>query len=244
MKKYFIIPFIIFLLGLFSSCKDIINSDENINKYSIDYTYVLTDQTKSVIMPLHEGNTWIYQITEYDLNGIVTKQSLDTIFVSKEITLNNEIWFEVVDKMFNYTDSTVMVNTDLGLWYKCNPCDSMSYLEAQYPLKNSPYYAGENYFDFFYRDSTDSLVFVSETINRMANFENVSKVNIPAGTFDCIKYTNWFESKILSKAYNPSYVRYYVPDLGMIREEHYVNRFNNSSCIVILYELISYKLYE
>lgn len=244
MKNIFMVITAILIVLMVSSCDDIINSDENLNKFEIKYNYVLKNQTKSVIMPLHAGNNWIYMITKYDIKGNIESQSFDTISVTREIKINNEIWFEVINSMYHYTDSTVMVNTDLGLWYKCNPCDSLSYLEAQYPIKNSPYYAGENKFNYMIPDSNDSFILISETIHRMAKFENVPKIKVPAGTFECIKYINWFESINLSKTYNPRYTRYYVPDLGMIKQENFVNTLDDTTKIFEIYELISYQLFE
>ncbi|MBI5326017.1 MAG: hypothetical protein HZB41_12225 [Ignavibacteriae bacterium] len=245
MKKIFHIVIAFFSLLLFQSCSDIINSDDNIKKYDIHYNYVLSDQTKSVIMPLHEGNNWIFNVKELK-NGNIEKEYFDTIRVINKIILNNETWFEV--KWTNsYSNTLYMTNTDIGLWMKCNICDNKSTLEAQYPSKSSPYFACK-YDDMktiIYNDSLDEYELLTFEFYRWTNIENFTNGTILAGSFNGLKFSSNMEDKNTNVQFSLSYISYFVPDLGPIKFDNYIlgTKFEPSN-LNLSYELISYKLYE
>ncbi|OGU18153.1 MAG: hypothetical protein A2475_08810 [Ignavibacteria bacterium RIFOXYC2_FULL_35_21] len=245
MKKYLFIASSFLLLGLFSSCEDIINSDENINKYGIHYNYVLTDQTNSVIMPLHVGNTWIYNVQEIK-SGSLVREYLDTIKVVNEVLHNNEKWFEVW--WINDDNSTIfLTNTDVGLWMKCEICDNKSSLEAQYPKLTSPYLASvnDNVKTLVYDDSLDEYVVLDKNFYRWTNIENVSNVIVPAGRFNGLEYQNWLEDKNTKMQFAMSYIPFYVPDIGPIIFEYYLlGSKPEATNLNLLFELISYELFE
>ncbi|TAL68604.1 MAG: hypothetical protein EPN82_10015 [Bacteroidetes bacterium] len=247
MKNYFLIvlQLSLLLILLLSSCKDIINSDENINKYDIHYNYVLTDQTHNVIMPLHVGNNWIFNVKEFK-SGSFVREYFDTIKVVNELLQNNEKWFEVM--WINDINSILyLTNTDAGLWMKCNICDNRSTLEAQYPSLSSPYLACkyDDMHTIVYNDTTEQYEEMNYEFYRWTNIDNFSGVVVPAGSFNGLKFINGLEDKSTKVKFSLSYIPYYVPDLGPIKFEYYVLSSKvDSSNLNLLYELIRYELYE
>lgn len=245
MRSIIYLIFTITVISGLLSCNDIINSDKNINKYELHYNYVLGDQTKSIIMPLHEGNYWIFNVKELKYGKIVNEY-YDSIIVLNKIIQNNDPWFEVKWTK-NYSYSIFMTNTDIGLWMKCNICDNKSTLEAQYPSKSSPYLASK-YDDMktiIYNDSLDKYEAITVEFYRWTNIEYFENQVMPAGIFNGLKFLNSMEDNNSKLSFSLFYNSYYVPDIGPIKFEHYIlGTKPDSSNLTLIYELISYKLYE
>lgn len=212
MKK-FIYLFTIILLAIgANSCKDIIDSDDNILKEKIDYNFVLNDQKNSVIMPLQPGYKWFYKVRE---NG---KEYLDSIEVVAETEINGEKWFEVRFPMFN-GENVYMTNTDMGLWLKCGVCENDSYLIAQYPLKDKKYFAGSFETLIRYDDGNGNDVFEKDTMFKWGEYTEFGDKTVYGGTYNCIKYDKWFESKHDPSRKTAKYIEYYSVDLGPVYSE-------------------------
>jgi hypothetical protein len=231
------ILFLLFVLMLFGC-----NKDEPYDKYQkIHYNYVLNDQTKSVIMPLHIGNTWIYHVTEYDDKGNISKEFDDTIYVEKEHSINNEIWYDVSWFRYNSPNIRTLTNTNVGLIEKTD-CDSIPNLVAEFPVTHNTYLVCKNdYYPILIQDPIDTTktIVVFAKLYIWCNVESVKQYSVPAGTYDCYKYTDWGEMvrDTIYTIYNPIEISYFTPDLGLIKEEWYQNEILYRD-----YELISYEL--
>jgi len=242
MKKYFIYLIIFAAFLILNSCREIIDADPNVSITKISYTKVLDNQSTSVIMPLKPGNQWIYKVTKYDMNGSMQSQGYDTIRVLSEININGEKWFNVINPLDNAIDTTLLTNTDVGLWLKCNCNDSKSRLKAQYPVNYQQYFSG----DFQALSLTNGNTFKTymDTMNIWAKAENISNFVTPTGNYNCIKYRNWLEKKTLNAdplpdKVDPYMIEYYVPDFGLLRRDQYYPISNTANSIQVIYELVS-----
>jgi hypothetical protein len=232
MKKYLLM--LILSVFVLNSCKDIITSDDNILKKKIEYNYVVTDQGKSVIMPLHAGNRWIYKVTEKALSGQSNKISYDTILVLSEKNINGEKWFET-QYMCSAANPVLLTNTDVGLWFKCSCDDNSSYLEAEYPKFEDKYLSG-NFNTISYH--SDSMKLSFDTLQRWTDMSRFNNLSVIAGTYNGFKYHSYMicvnDPKITTLTTN-SY--FFVPNLGLVRYEQY--SINDNVNPEKVYELIS-----
>ncbi len=234
-KQIFLLFLLLVSTAAIISCDDIIDSDDNINKTKIEYDYVVTNQENSVILPLRVGNRWLYNVTEYDWRGGIDTQYYASIVVEKDTIIHNERWFYVRGWCGGADISILLTNTNVGLWFKCEPCGD-SFLEAQYPKVRNPYFSGE--ISSFVLTGEDSLL--TDTVLRWARYEEVAQLEVPYGIYDCTKYTDRIEYKITEKRYDPYQSMYFVPDLGLIKYEKY--SYGANPTIEKVYELVSHNL--
>lgn len=204
--------FFITVILVLQSCEDIINSDKNIIIKKEVYSDVLFDQTRSVIMPLHTGNTWIYRVLEYK-NGILKSQHLDSIVVLREVKINNEKWYEVWHPFISRSQNILMTNTGNGLWMRCTNCNNILLMEAQYPVTLTPYIAGSVYGTAMtgYRYN-DSISFIKDSLTRYCEWKK-SDIQYPG---ELIDYTSWYES--LTKGLKTGFkTDTYLAELGLVK---------------------------
>ncbi|MBI5326014.1 MAG: hypothetical protein HZB41_12210 [Ignavibacteriae bacterium] len=231
--------FILIIALIFISCEQ----SEVHDKYQpILYNYILTNQTKSVIMPLHIGNRWIYQVSDFNSKGDLINSGYDTIYVVKDTLIGYERWFNV--KWINYNNLRIITNTDIGLSDKYSICGGYSNNEVFYPAYYSSYLICK-YENFRYlvpppyNDTIGDFVTVSAYY--WCDIESNKIINVNAGSYNCYQYTLWTE--IICKYFNFANTiicrYYYTPDIGLIRFELY-----NYDSMYKVYDLISYKLYE
>lgn len=141
MKTFMNLLVLTFTIALIS-CGDIVDSDSNIKKTSLDYSSVLDNQETGVIMPLKVGNKWLYKVTEYFSTGEIYSSYYDSIVVKSEEYKNGEKWYKVYLPMLTTMNDVYITNTDKGLWF-INDNPISSYLIANYPIKYSKYRNGE-----------------------------------------------------------------------------------------------------
>lgn len=224
MKKLNLLIALFVISIILSSCGDITNSDPNVNTKVIQYNKVLANQVQSVIMPLKVGNRWIYRKENL---------KLDTTEVMSMIKINGEDWFNVKHiRMGNL----YLTNTDVGLWYKCE-CEGESFLQAKYPVYGNSYTTNFYYNPFiYYNDSTDKYESGIDTLYREIIMENNKVITVPKGTFNTILYKTYIKS-INKLPFNAYIYFYYVPDLGLIKIEEYLN-----GSLQFTYELVDYTI--
>ncbi len=177
------------LLFAITACEDMINADTNIIREKVEYQSVKSDQTNNVILPLAIGNTWLYQVDEFDKLGNITNSYIDSIVVYDEVLVNGERWFKMRFPMGGYGDTVLMTNTNLGLWYKCTNCDEKSALKAQYPVKDESF-IGTSYQGFIYKtDSTNGLIPINVEVQHNVDISNNIPISYNDNNFSAIKYT-------------------------------------------------------
>ncbi len=214
MKRVIYALSLIFSALIFISCSDIVDSDNNIKITEITYKEILADQENDVLLPLKTGNKWYYDVTEYDNDGSVNEEYIDSVEVISEVILGDENWFEV-SCPFLAKENIFLANTDAGLWAKCDNCGDKSFLLAKYPSKAEKFASGYPNIielpasDPAYYDRVDGLTLSKETSN--------DNIIVPKGYYDCLEFTSRFESGDNSINSYPVMHEYYSPNTGPVK---------------------------
>ncbi|HEX3024437.1 MAG TPA: hypothetical protein VHP12_04435 [Chitinophagaceae bacterium] len=182
------------------------------------------------LWPLKAGNSWVYQDSTYDTNGVLTDSYSDSTFITTQ-TINS-----IGINFFGLNDSTgwfgassfvgvdgsntslylmETTNTDPYIFFSLNPPDG--YL-------------------------TDSASFASNPSNAQSDalygFKNTFNIN----GFTCYKS----QENVTDENGNITYATvYYVsPGIGVVRIEEYSTDSNNNNALYLDYSqtLVSYKL--
>jgi len=76
-----------------------------------------TQQTQS-ILPLNQGNWWVYEIKDYDSAGTMIRLDYDTLHVISAPRFNGEQWYGVARQRYRLEpdDTVLMINRADGLW--------------------------------------------------------------------------------------------------------------------------------
>jgi len=85
--------------------------------------------TPGVIVPLKIGNLWAYKIRIFDESGAVTDSSYDTVSVTAQTLIDNELWY--IDN-----EGNVQTNRADGLWVH----SGVPYLVEKFPAKLNEFY--------------------------------------------------------------------------------------------------------
>ncbi|MEI6089772.1 MAG: hypothetical protein WCR42_04930 [bacterium] len=213
MKKYFLAINLLAFVILLSSCEDIVDADYKIKKTKISYHSVITNQENGVIMPLKVGNLWVYKITSYNQDGSLSGISYDSLLIKRDTIINNEKWFIIEEPQYKHNDLIYLTNTDIGLWYKSSEMINKSYLRAEYPIKNATY--------FIETVSDEIPELVNDSLDIWINTGIANNFSSSYGVFNCNKYTAWGHIRKADRDYNPWFVEYYSPNLGLLRTEQY-----------------------
>lgn len=210
-KIYFLM--IAAILAMFISCDDIVNSDSNIKKTSLDYSYVLDNQEAGVIMPLKVGNKWLYSVDELNENNVVFRQRLDSIVVLNEQIFESGKWYEVYFPMFSREYNVLMTNTDKGLMIHCEQCLENKFLWATYPKYGKIFYSGLKLFQI--KDAQGNPI-GEDYIKISKDAENNPIILQNGNEYKTIKYNAFVldESNKTKIFYYGD--EYYVPDLGLV----------------------------
>ncbi len=220
------------------SCDDVIDADKNVKTTPLGgeeakYTKVLSDQEHGVIMPLAVENSWLYHVRYYE-NGQLSYERNDSIFVLDKIDVNGEEWFRVSNPFVRFDNHVIMTNTDVGLWLKCNQCDSFSVLHAQYPVATTPYSSGNRITNVLYYEGGEVRVSL-DTLSMSGEW--VKSQEIPGGI--AYEYRSYYESNFFTgkRLYRKET---YIPNIGMTHGVHY----NGEGSIDMTYELVHRTNYE
>ena len=119
------------------------------------------------IVPLKVGNEWGYKVRIYNQSGAVTDSSYDTVKVTREIVIDNELWF--VDN-----DGNVQTNRADGRWIR----SEVAYLVEKFPCKLNEMYR------------------LVDTITTVRVRGVDERVRVPAGTYLSFIY-QWMQNGFL-----------------------------------------------
>lgn len=127
------------------------------------------------IIPLATGNKWVYNIKVFDSTNVQIYTDVDSSWVERDTTLDNQLWFILVDEDGPFQ---IAANRDDGYYARdvtlasgTTNIDSVgeAYLSAKYPVN-----AGES---FPNKPGFITQVLATDTL-----------VTVPAGSFSCYKY--------------------------------------------------------
>ncbi len=218
MYKYYMMIVSFIFISLISSCDDVVDADKNIKITKLEYNSLKPNQEQDVILPLKEGNKWYYKVVSNNKDEMGTFVYVDSLYVVSGPTplpeKPSEKWFIISYPFMNFAEREIyMANTDVGLWAKCNICESKSSLEAQYPITNNKYLASQFYY------SSD---YISDTLYQWTTSEQINAYETEIGKKNVIKYTTWYEGKKNQIKY-PTPLRsiYFAPDFGIVKAETY-----------------------
>jgi hypothetical protein len=75
------------------------------------------DYTSSTLIPLKEGNYWVYENSVYDSIGTLLGRAYDTITIGNAVTIDGQIWYEELRSGFIVpADSSRYSNRSDGVW--------------------------------------------------------------------------------------------------------------------------------
>ena len=131
--------------------------------------------TNDEIIPLAAGNKWVYNIKVFDSTNAQIYVSVDSSWVERDTTLDNQLWYILVDEDGPFQ---IAANHDDGYYARdvtlasgTTDIDSVgeAYLSAKYPVN-----AGETF--------SNKTGFVTKVL------ATDDSVTVPAGSFSCYKY--------------------------------------------------------
>lgn len=152
--------------------------------------------------PLTVGNYWVYEIFTIDTNNNETLTGTDSVYVSKDTIINENIYYKIIGSLF------------------CSACisyrrDSVGYIVDSYGKK---WFSWTNFTDTL---QIYSIPGYSITFFKMAHKD--SSVSLPIGifnTYDVEKIT-YFNNPSYSWG-NPRYAHnFYAQKIGLIKEREY-----------------------
>ena len=155
------------------------------------------------LIPLKLGNSWVNIVSVFDSNMVVTRTSVDSLWVSGDTTLNGEKYFMISIKsrdsggiLYLQHDVYLARNTLLGYEQLRGGFITASY---RYPVMYG-----------------DSMVISRE-----------ERVTVPAGTYNCIVYKFVGGETFVDSTYQTVYgKRYICPNIGIVKEEFSFPRSN------------------
>ncbi|MEA1980948.1 MAG: hypothetical protein U9N54_08240 [candidate division Zixibacteria bacterium] len=127
------------------------------------------------IIPLADGNKWVYNIKVFDSTNVQIYSGVDSSWVARDTTLDNQLWHILADKDGPFQIAT---NRDDGYYARdvtlasgTTDIDSVgeAYLSAKYPVN-----VGETF--------PNKTGFITEVLS------TDDSVTVPAGSFSCYKY--------------------------------------------------------
>lgn len=161
--------------------------------------------TSAYLIPMKEGNQWIYEITELDSTGSQISSRFDTVRVGTDSVINGEVWHKLIHTDVNgYFNLSTNRNT--GFWeYK-------NFLRYKYP---------SNAGDVF--DTMEFAVIGPSTFT--IAFRKVEATNIPVVvsgvSYNCYRY-QWI-SELFDKTSNTLLSKdtiedaYVSPSIGLVK---------------------------
>ncbi len=204
MQKIFLVLIIIFLLASGCSDDPVSSSDTEASFYyrsvgtgtvklefyttaqndiyyrNLLYELARADLTINIvandeIIPLAAGNKWVYNIKVFDSTNAQVYADVDSSWVERDTTLDNQLWYILVDEDGPFQ---IAANRDDGYYARdvtlasgTTNIDSVgeAYLSAKYPVN-----AGETF--------SNKPGFTTEVL------ATDDSVTVPAGSFSCYKY--------------------------------------------------------
>ena len=142
--------------------------------------------SSSGIFPLTEGNTWVYQISEFDSTNTLQWSYPDTVTVGKEVIIGTEAWHRIIHSATDIFSDTIWysIRTD-GLWerrynYSLIPHTYSMAFKYKFPT------AINDTFNLSMNKWPPSEP--SRSFTRIVSTTEL--LQVPAGSFSCILYQN------------------------------------------------------
>jgi len=127
------------------------------------------------IIPLATGNKWVYNIKVFDSTNVQVYTDVDSSWVERDTTLDNELWYILVDEDGPFQ---IAANRDDGYYARdvtlasgTTDIDSVgeAYMSAKYPVSTGETFPNKTGFITGVLSIADS-------------------VTVPAGSYSCYKY--------------------------------------------------------
>jgi hypothetical protein len=163
--------FVIITIILISGCEQETDSTSNLSK-PVNYNCIDASQNCDIV-PLAVGNTWIYQIINYDTLGNETARFNDTTSIVTDTVIDGETWYTYEQSSEWYT------NKIDGFYLFINNKKVMIY---KYPVKKGD--------AFSMREGSNILIESNDTL-----------ITTAAGTFSCVTYKIIENSSLETKMY-------------------------------------------
>jgi len=161
----------------------------------------------SFVLPLVEGNFWVYERIGIDSSGATIDSSVFMMAVGQPDTIGNDIAFPVSNFRFEFegTDVFLRVNRSDGLY------------NVKEPIPDPPVFIHILTFPTAVGDSLPFRGYVIRT-----GLVNES-VRVPVGTFTCVRYDISLDGIIVGQTFvapNVGIVRFWQRYFGLLREEN------------------------
>jgi hypothetical protein len=165
------------------------------------------------LLPLKEGNEWIYETKIYDDSGTVIKISIDTLRIGYDLKVNGRVWHKLVQTNL-LASGEFFENRSNGLW-TFDSSNQKALLTYQFPSSAGFSYIVEeidtdyNSKSWSHSKITDSIVAISE------------KVAVLAGNFNCYHYILNFDYEdrnddVIDATFFSKNI-YFCPNIGIIK---------------------------
>ncbi len=207
---------VIFLFILLSgiilySCADPLDIEENVNIIPVDKDTLNINGIK----PLAPGNSWLYQVKEYDTTGALIDSYVYADSVVKDTVIDKANWFKTI----HYTEYW-QTNTNDGLRFRRYNSGQplLEWLEAKYP--------GAKGFSWQANNSQRTIASVDTAIT------------VTAGNFSCYYYTG-IEYKTTSGWEYSDF--FYSAKTGLVKSEIFREKSGKVRWLYISVELISFR---
>jgi len=143
-----------------------------------------TSTSSTPIFPLTQGNTWSYQVSEFDSTNTLQITYPETVTVGSDQVIGTDTWHTVIRNFNHVTTDTswYTIRTD-GLWLRqmipnSTPAAYTTSLQFKYPT------SANDTFDLV----TNSLPPQSPSRSFVLTFSTSESQAVSAGTFTCIHY--------------------------------------------------------
>ena len=196
-----IILSLLFFSILITSCSDPLGIENNLR---------VTYKKPNILIPLEIGNEWTYRITYYDSTGLEIAIKKITIDVTEEIKNNEDSWYSTNDSLKILTDG-ILSNREDGLWFMCNDSLKQEYKAFPYPVS-----VGD---EININILNKNFGFPAYILRKILAINE--KIDVEAGSFNCIKYWDVLKKNNGDTMYNPFAVYYFSPKVGLIKSIHY-----------------------
>jgi hypothetical protein len=168
----------------------------------------------SALIPLKEGNQWIYETDYYDSNNVLTMKVIDTIFFRSPINHGSENWYELYSR--RYSDST-----DDTIFYFNRPNGTWTYSHfaaIESLLYKYPTVAGDTFNTVTSKPISNSYPISNLFMETLSTNDTIS---LPIGIFPCIHYRlheQYLDRSTMSVKYDYVHSDYFVsPGIGSIK---------------------------
>lgn len=194
--------------------------------------------TPATLIPLKEGNYWVYENSVYDSVGTLLGRAYDTITIGKAVTIDGQVWYEKLRSGFTVpADSATYSNQPDGVWERyVLPVGALTQFLYKYPTVANDTFA--------LRIGKPFPVDIEKAFS-MTVATNEQAV-VPAGTFTTIHYRRFLQAlDSVTMEVRSSLVvadQYVAPGVGLVKSTSqsfvgFPGMIRNHESILIRYSL-------